>query len=99
MADDHHDEMVEYLQGLPTGAEVVFSDDGAMPVPGVHTHWVDAFVPTMCETVGLNWCWTVVGPDDDHDPDDRTTVVVDHDREVWSVGGDISAAMTPRLPE
>src|SRR5947207_1107498 len=57
-----------------------------MPTPGVHTHWVDAFVLAICDALGLNWCWTIVGPDDDeHDPDDRTTLVVEYDRDVWAV--------------
>jgi hypothetical protein len=86
MADVGYEELVEYLRALPVGEEIVFSDDGAMPVPGVHTHWVDAFVPAICEALGLNWCWTIVGPDDDeHNPADPTTLMVDYDRELWSV--------------
>jgi hypothetical protein len=81
-----YEQLVEYLRALPVGEEIVFSDDGAMAASGVHTHWVDAFVPAICDALGLNWCWTIVGPgDDEYDPHDPTTLVVDYDLDLWSV--------------
>ncbi|MCA1846960.1 MAG: hypothetical protein LC792_27945 [Actinobacteria bacterium] len=96
MAEAGYEQLVEYLRALPVSAEIVFSDDGAMPVPGVHTHWVDAFVPAICDALGLNWCWTIVDPgDDEHDPDDRTTLVTEYDREVWAVWDEDRRDMVP----
>jgi hypothetical protein len=67
-------DLVAWLRALPAGAVVRFSDD-AEPV-----------VPEACAACGLNWCWTIVGPDDTQSGDhDRLTIVAAYDLDrAWS---------------
>lgn len=83
--EDLKERLVAYLQALPAGSEVVFSDDSLLFAPDVHHGYVDAFVPEVCEAVGLNWCWTIVGADKDDDGDDRSVLVVEYDLDLWAV--------------
>ena len=44
------------------------------------------YLPEASEACGLNWCWTIVGPDDTQSGDhDRLTIVATYDLErAWS---------------
>lgn len=62
MADEGYEDLVAFLRSCPAGEEMVFADDGRMPVADVHAHWVDAYIPEACEVLGLNLVLDPCGP-------------------------------------
>jgi hypothetical protein len=55
----------EWLTGLPYGATVRWGHDLATPADGVHTGWIDVFVPEACAKTGCNWLICILSPDDE----------------------------------
>lgn len=76
--------LVTWLQTLPHGAVVEWTNHSGSPVPDVHPGWVDVVVPAACDALEVNWLFTVVAPDDECAD---VNVVVEPDLTLWYVFG------------
>lgn len=81
----NEDGVIVWVRGLAADAVVRWGDDGESPAPDVHYSHVDVFLVDV--DLGLNWVWTIIGPDhdDDDESSDPMTIVAEFDVDIWQV--------------